>query len=136
MRCVPLGVNAETPLRLASVIQNCSPALPWKLSVVFAPIVPYVPPPNHLTTIREGRYKLAKYYDVEVVIEGETPVAKRPEDPVPPQWEMYDLKRDPHEERNLAAPGYKRSPLEEREFKRLRKKLEAVEKTRLRPLAS
>ena len=70
----------------------------------------------------------------EVVIEGETPVSKRPEKPRPPQWEMYDLKRDPLEETNLAAPGYERSPLQEREFKRLRKKLAAVEKARLHPL--
>jgi choline-sulfatase len=96
----------------------------------------YPKPPNHIVSIREERWKLAKYYDVEVVIEGETPVDKKPEEPVPPQWEMYDLKRDPLEKRNLAAPGYKRSPLQEREFKRLRKKLAAVEKARLRPLGA
>ena len=95
----------------------------------------YPKPPNHIVSIREERWKLAKYHDVEVVIEGETPVEKRPEKPKPPQWEMYDLKRDPYEQRNLAAPGHERSPLEEREFKRLRKKLTAVEKARLRPLA-
>ncbi len=96
----------------------------------------YPKPPNHIVSIREERWKLAKYYDVEVVIEGETPISKRPEKPKPPQWEMYDLKRDPNEEKNLAAPGYKRSPLEEREFKRLQKKLAAVEKKRLQPLAA
>ena len=95
----------------------------------------YPKPPNHLVSIREKRWKLAKYHDVEVVIEGETPVEKRPAKPKPPQWEMYDLKRDPNEEKNLAAPGYHRSPLEEREFKRLQKKLTAVEKKRLQPLA-
>jgi choline-sulfatase len=98
------------------------------------PSGPYPKPPNHIVSIREARWKLAKYYDVEVVIEGETPVEKRPEKPKPPQWEMYDLKRDPNEERNLAAPGHKRSPLEEREFKRLQKKLAAVQKARLHPL--
>ena len=98
------------------------------------PSGPYPKPPNHIVSIREKRWKLAKYYDVEVVIEGETPVSKRPEKPQPPQWEMYDLKRDPFEEKNLAAPGYKRLPLEEREFKRLQKKLAAVEKARLHPL--
>jgi choline-sulfatase len=95
---------------------------------------PYPKPPNHIVSIREKRWKLAKYHDVEVVIEGEVPVEKRPQKPQRPQWEMYDLKRDPLEEKNLAAPGYERSPLEEREFKRLRKKLAAVEKTRLHPL--
>jgi choline-sulfatase len=95
---------------------------------------PYPKPPNHIVSIREARWKLAKYYDVEVVIEGETPVAKRPKEPKPPQWEMYDLKRDPNEEKNLAAPGYERSPLQEREFRRLQKKLAKVEKARLHPL--
>jgi choline-sulfatase len=97
---------------------------------------PYPKPPNHIVSIREERWKLAKYHAVEVTIDKKTgkPVESRPEEPVPPQWEMYDLKRDPNEKRNLAAPGHKRSPLEEREFKRLRKKLEAVEKTRLHPL--
>ncbi|MBS1879062.1 MAG: sulfatase-like hydrolase/transferase [Actinobacteria bacterium] len=96
----------------------------------------YPKPPNHIVSIREERWKLAKYHDVEVVIEGETPVSKRPAKPKPPQWEMYDLKRDPHEEKNLAAPGYERTPLQEREFRRLQKKLEKVEKARLRPLAA
>jgi arylsulfatase A-like enzyme len=95
---------------------------------------PYPKPPNHIVSIREERWKLAKYYDVEVVIEGETPVEKRPAKPKLPQWEMYDLKKDPLEEYNLAAPGYERTPLQEREFKRLQKKLAAVEKARLHPL--
>lgn len=100
------------------------------------PSPPYPKPPNHIVSIREERWKLAKYYDVEVVVDKKTevPVEKQPEEPAPPQWEMYDLKRDPYEEKNLAAPGYERSPLEEREFKRLRKKLAAVEKARLHPL--
>ena len=67
--------------------------------------------------IREKRWKLAKYYDVD--------------GNVPPQWEMYDLKRDPLEKRNIAHRGEKRTPLEERQLKRLRKKLERVERTRL-----
>ena len=41
-------------------------------------------PPNHIVSIREGRWKLAKYYDVE---------GRRKR----PQWEMYDLKTDPLE---------------------------------------
>ncbi|HEY2716319.1 MAG TPA: sulfatase-like hydrolase/transferase [Solirubrobacterales bacterium] len=97
---------------------------------------PYPKPPNHIVSIREQRWKLAKYHAVEVTVDKKTemPVETRPEEPVPPQWEMYDLKRDPNEEKNLAAPGFERTPLQEREFKRLRKKLAAVEKTRLHPL--
>jgi choline-sulfatase len=97
---------------------------------------PYPKPPNHIVSIREERWKLAKYYAVEVTVDEETekPVESRPKEPVPPQWEMYDLKRDPNEEKNLAARGYERTPLQEREFKRLRKKLAAVEKARLHPL--
>jgi len=81
---------------------------------------PYPSPPNHIVSIRERRYKLARYYDVE--------------GKVPPQWEMYDLKSDPLERTNLAHRGYKRSPTEAREYKRLRRKLAHVEKTRLQPL--
>jgi choline-sulfatase len=97
---------------------------------------PYPKPPNHIVSIREERWKLAKYYAVEVTVDEETqkPVESQPKDPVRPQWEMYDLKRDPNEQKNLGAPGYQRSPLEEREFKRLQKKLAAVEKARLHPL--
>jgi arylsulfatase A-like enzyme len=87
------------------------------------PKPPYPKPPNHIVSIREKRWKLAKYYDVN-------PIRKRRK---PPQWEMYDLKRDPLERRNLAAPGYERSPLEERAYRRLRRKLAKVQKTRLRP---
>ena len=47
---------------------------------------------------------------------------------------MYDLKTDPLERTNLAYRRYKRTPVQEREYKRLRKKLERIEKTRLRPL--
>jgi choline-sulfatase len=83
---------------------------------------PYPKPPNHIVSVREGRWKLAKYYDV----------AK--EDPEPPQWEMYDLKTDPEERVNLAFSGFKRTPVQERQFQRLKKKLAAVEKTRLKPL--
>jgi arylsulfatase A-like enzyme len=95
---------------------------------------PYPKSQNHIVSIREKRWKLAKYYDVEVVIEGETPVAKKPQNPRPPVWEMYDLKEDPFEEENLAYEGYQRSPTQERQFQRLKKKLEKVEASRLRPL--
>ena len=48
---------------------------------------PYPKPPNHIISIREERWKLAKYHDVN-------PDRKRRKRP---QWEMYDLKRDPLE---------------------------------------
>jgi hypothetical protein len=48
---------------------------------------------------------------------------------------MYDLKTDPNEEINLAFKNYERTPAQEAQFQRLKKKLEKVEKTRLRPLA-
>ena len=81
---------------------------------------PYVPPPNHITSIREGRYKLARYYDVDGA--------------VPEQLEMYDLKKDANEKKNLAAPGYKRSNKQEQQFQRLVAALADVETTRLQPL--
>jgi choline-sulfatase len=82
---------------------------------------PYPKPPNHIVAIREGRWKLAKYYDVEN--------NKRP------QWEMYDLKTDPLERVNIAYKGHKRSKTEELQLKRLKGKLARVEKTRLQPLS-
>jgi arylsulfatase A-like enzyme len=77
---------------------------------------PYPKPPNHITSIRERRWKLAKYYDVEH--------NKRP------QWEMYDLKNDPNEKTNLAYKGYQRSPAQQKQFERLKRKLARVKKTR------
>jgi arylsulfatase A-like enzyme len=85
---------------------------------------PYPKPPNHIVSIREGRWKLAKYHDVSA------------ENPKPPQWEMYDLKADPEETRNLAYEGYERTPAEEKQFRRLKAKLAKVEKTRLKAPAS
>jgi choline-sulfatase len=81
---------------------------------------PYPKPPNHIVSIREGRWKLAKYHDVEH--------KKRP------QWEMYDLKKDPLEKTNLAFKDYERSEVQEKQFQRLKRKLARVEKTRLQPL--
>jgi choline-sulfatase len=94
---------------------------------------PYPKEPNHVTSIREKRWKLAKYSDIEVKVVKGVPVESS--GPKPPQWEMYDLKTDPSEEVNLAFDGYERTALQEREFLRLKKKLAKVEKTRLRPLA-
>jgi arylsulfatase A-like enzyme len=73
-------------------------------------------------SIRESRYKLAEYYD---------PSGKRDS-----QWEMYDLKRDPLERKNLTAMHYRRTSEEERQYLRLRHKLARVRATRLRPLAA
>jgi arylsulfatase A-like enzyme len=84
------------------------------------PSGPYPTPPNHVVSIREQRYKLARYYDAD--------------GNVPDQWEMYDLKTDPIERVNLAYKGHKRTPAQEREYRRLRAKLAHVEQTRLKPL--
>ena len=81
---------------------------------------PYVKPPQHLVAIREKNWKIAKYYD-----------ANRE---VPPQWELYHLRHDRFERKNLAAPGYRRNRFQETQFKRLRKKLAKVERERLQPL--
>jgi len=85
---------------------------------------PYPKPPNHVVSIREERWKLAKYFDTN-------PNKKERRRS---QWEMYDLKRDPLERRNLARRGHKRTPLEERNYRRLRRKLARVQKTRLKSL--
>jgi len=81
---------------------------------------PYPKPPNHIASIRERRYKIARYYDVNGV--------------EPDQWEMYDLRIDPLERTNLAYSGYTRNAEQERQFKRLQAKLASVEATRLQPL--
>jgi arylsulfatase A-like enzyme len=83
---------------------------------------PYVQPPNHIVSIREERWKLAKYYD--------------PQGKVPPQWEMYDLLHDPNERVNLVRQGHPVLDEHEREFRRLKRRLAAVQKTRLQPLPS
>jgi choline-sulfatase len=94
---------------------------------------PYPKEPTHVVSIREKRYKLARYDDIQTKVKNEKPV----EIPghKPPQYEMYDLKLDPYEEVNLAFEGYERTPTQEREFLRLKAKLAKVEKTRLKPLA-
>jgi arylsulfatase A-like enzyme len=81
---------------------------------------PYPRPPNHIVSIRERRWKLAKYYDVEHHLA--------------PQWEMYDMVEDPLEKTNLAYSGYERTPAQEKQFRRLKRKLARVEATRLQPL--
>jgi choline-sulfatase len=81
---------------------------------------PYVKPPQHIVSLRERRWKIAEYYDAN--------------GKVPSQWEMYDLKHDPLERKNLAHNGYKRTPPQEKQYRRLRRKLARVKAQRLRPL--
>ncbi len=81
---------------------------------------PYVPPPQHIVSIRETRWKIAQYYD--------------PAGTVRDEWELYDLETDPLETTNLARPGYRRTPAEDAQYARLRRKLADVRETRLQPL--
>ena len=56
-----------------------------------------VPPPQHIVSMRETRWKIARYYD--------------PAGTVRPEWEMYDLQTDPardHQPRPAAATGARR----------------------------
>lgn len=81
---------------------------------------PYLPPPNHIVSIREERYKLAQYYDAL--------------GNVPSQWEMYDLRHDPLERWNIAWHGHPRTERQEEELLRLKERLAQVQRTRLQPL--
>lgn len=86
---------------------------------------PGLPPfpqcPNHVVSIRERRYKLARYH-----------APHRPH--VEDQWEMYDLKSDPLETTNIASPTHHRTTAQKAELRRLKAKLKHVEATRLKPL--
>ncbi len=82
---------------------------------------PYPRPPNHVVAIREQRWKIARYYDAD---------GREPD-----QWEMYDLHTDPLERRNLAYKHHRRTPRQQREYRRLRRKLARVQRTRLQPLS-
>lgn len=82
---------------------------------------PYIPAPNRIVSIRERRWKLAKYYDAA----GEKASV----------FEMYDLRNDPLEKRNLCARGFKRSDAQQKAFRRLRVELAELPDTRLAPLA-
>ena len=77
----------------------------------------YVTPPQHIISLRERYWKIAEYYDIN--------------GNVPSQWEMYDLKRDPLERINLAHHGHKRTPAQQKQYLRLRKKLARVKAQRL-----
>ncbi len=81
---------------------------------------PYVPPPQHIVSIREKRWKIARYYDTAGTVRAE--------------WEMYDLRTDPLETTNLARPGYRRTAAEDAQLVRLRRRLARVESTRLQAL--
>lgn len=81
----------------------------------------YVKGANHIASIRKARYKLARYYD--------------PSGKVPDVYEMYDLKRDPLETRNLGNPAVRKTKRQVKMFRKLRKQLAMVERTRLQPTA-
>ncbi len=79
----------------------------------------YVKGANHIASIRKSRYKLARYYD--------------PSGKVPDVYEMYDLKLDPLETRNLGSPDVRKTKRQMEVFRKLRKQLAMIERTRLRP---
>jgi arylsulfatase A-like enzyme len=81
---------------------------------------PYVTGANRVVSFREQRFKLAEYYD--------------PNGQAPTEWEMYDLLNDPLERNNLAFRIDRRPLPVQREFARMRAKLEAIKQTRLQPL--
>ena len=80
----------------------------------------HVPPPQHIVSLREQRWKIAEYYDAN--------------DRVPSQWEMHDLKHDPLERKNLGHKGYKRTLAQEKQYRRLRRKLARAKAAQLQPL--
>lgn len=80
----------------------------------------YVTPPQFIVSLRERRWKIAEYYDIN--------------GKVPSQWEMYDLKHDPLERINLAHHGHKRTREQQKQYIRLRRKLSRVKAKRLRRL--
>jgi len=81
---------------------------------------PYIPAPNHIVTVRERRWKLSKYYDAE----GDAKT----------QWEMYDLKNDPLERKNLAYRPKRMNAVQRANFARLRKRIKRLENQKLQPL--
>jgi choline-sulfatase len=83
-------------------------------------VVQLVAPPNRIVSIRETRYKLARYYDGDGI--------------EPDQWEMYDLESDSDERVNLAFPGHTLTAEQSAARERLTAKLREVEATRLQPL--
>ncbi|HEU0114692.1 MAG TPA: hypothetical protein VFQ80_08445, partial [Thermomicrobiales bacterium] len=93
------------------------------------PDPPYPHGATHIASIREKRYKLAKYFWVESDdLRGE----QNPQ--VPDELEMYDLKKDKLETKNIAWPTFKRSKNQQKQLDRLTAKLAEVEHDRLQPL--
>lgn len=82
---------------------------------------PYVTGANHIISVRDARYTLARYY--------------APDGSAPDEFEMYDRESDPTETTNLAWSGYQRDDAQEAAYQRLRALLDEVEQTRLHPLA-
>lgn len=82
-----------------------------------------IPQPAHLVAVRTARYKLAKYIDYAEQITG-----------IKPYYEMYDMQNDKNEVNNLAAPGKKRTAVQEAEFTKLKILVEKVQKERLKPI--
>jgi arylsulfatase A-like enzyme len=81
---------------------------------------PYVSGANHIVSVREARYTLARYY--------------APDGSAPDEFEMYDREADPTEATNLAWSGFQRDDEQEAAYQRLLALLENVEQTRLQPL--
>jgi arylsulfatase A-like enzyme len=81
---------------------------------------PYIPPPQHIVSIRGQRWKIAEYWDAT--------------GKVPSEFEMYDLLTDPLETVNIAHRSYKRTPEQNRQYARMLKKLQVAKSTRLQPL--
>lgn len=80
---------------------------------------PYVRQPSHIVSVREKRWKLARYWD---------PSGKEAD-----QFEMYDLKNDPLERRNLAHRPGQMTKAQRTQFRRLKKRLDHIEETTLAP---
>jgi arylsulfatase A-like enzyme len=127
-------IDAPTPARAAwqgvdySALILDADAAPVQEEIVFTyddlrcaqNIAQLALPPNRIIAMREGRYKLARYYDGAGI--------------APDQWEMYDLEADPDERTNLAAPGFSPSAEQAAARSRLTARLEEITATRLQPL--
>ena len=123
------GVDYSALLRL-QVRDPSAPPLHIQDDVIFTyddlrcaqNVIQLVPPPNRIVSIREARYKLARYYDGDGI--------------EPDQWEMYDLESDPEERVNLAValPDQPLTAEQSAARERLTAKLWQAEATRLQPL--